>query len=74
MQEAGTVLVATYIFTRHADGRVRQIDALYECCSLFYKKEGDDASTVSCPKASLLRYVLAHIRDSCWLPVPSDRV
>lgn len=33
----------------------RQIDALYACCNLFYQKEGDDASTVSCPKASLLR-------------------
>ncbi|SMQ46829.1 unnamed protein product [Zymoseptoria tritici ST99CH_3D7] len=33
----------------------KQIDALYECCNLFYKKEGDDATTVSCPKASLLR-------------------
>lgn len=33
----------------------RQIDALYECCNKFYQKEGDDASTVSCPKASLLR-------------------
>lgn len=35
--------------------RKSQIDALYECCNQFYQKEGDDASTVSCPKASLLR-------------------
>lgn len=35
---------------------VLQIDALYECCNAFYKKNGDDASTVSCPKANLLRY------------------
>jgi len=34
-----------------------QIDALYECCNLFYQKNGDEASTVSCPKANLLRYV-----------------
>jgi hypothetical protein len=32
-----------------------QIDALYECCNAFYKKEGEDASTVSCPKYSLLK-------------------
>ncbi|KAF2458918.1 hypothetical protein BDY21DRAFT_339262 [Lineolata rhizophorae] len=31
------------------------IDALYECCNAFYKEKGDDASTSSCPKASLLR-------------------
>jgi hypothetical protein len=35
-----------------------KIDALYECCNAFYKENGDDASTVSCPKAQLLRYVL----------------
>ena len=34
-----------------------QIDALYECCNLFYQKNGDEASTVSCPKVNLLRYV-----------------
>jgi hypothetical protein len=32
-----------------------QVDALYECCNAFYKKNGDNASTVSCPKASLLQ-------------------
>lgn len=32
-----------------------KVDALYECCNAFYKSKGDDASTVSCPKASLLR-------------------
>ncbi|KAA6410923.1 MAG: DUF1903-domain-containing [Lasallia pustulata] len=32
-----------------------QIDALYECCNTFYERQGDDAHTVSCPKASLLR-------------------
>lgn len=42
-----------------ADGYV-QIDALYECCNLFYQKNGDEASTVSCPKANLLRYVWLH--------------
>ncbi|KAI0594981.1 hypothetical protein F4775DRAFT_571530 [Biscogniauxia sp. FL1348] len=34
------------------------IDALYECCDAFYKQNGDDASTVSCPKPSLLRLKL----------------
>ncbi|KAK4673507.1 Cx9C motif-containing protein 4, mitochondrial [Podospora pseudopauciseta] len=33
----------------------RYVDALYECCQAFYKKNGDEATTVSCPKASLLR-------------------
>ncbi|KAI4741933.1 hypothetical protein E4T50_07655 [Aureobasidium sp. EXF-12298] len=33
----------------------KQIDALYECCNGFYEKNGDSASTVSCPKAGLLR-------------------
>ena len=32
-----------------------QIDALYECCNAFYEKNGDSASTLSCPKAGLLR-------------------
>jgi len=32
-----------------------KIDALYECCNAFYEKNGDSASTVSCPKAGLLR-------------------
>ncbi|KAF2722783.1 DUF1903-domain-containing protein [Polychaeton citri CBS 116435] len=33
----------------------REIDALYECCNQFYQRNGDEASTVSCPKANLLR-------------------
>ncbi|KAL2002214.1 hypothetical protein VTN02DRAFT_393 [Thermoascus thermophilus] len=32
-----------------------QIDALYECCNLFYQERGEDAKTPSCPKASLLK-------------------
>ncbi|KAF7884510.1 uncharacterized protein EAF02_004846 [Botrytis sinoallii] len=32
-----------------------QIDALYDCCNAFYEKNGDDANSVSCPKANLLR-------------------
>lgn len=31
------------------------VDALYECCQAFYERNGDDAVTASCPKASLLR-------------------
>lgn len=33
----------------------KEIDALYECCNALYAEKGDDATTVSCPKASLLR-------------------
>ncbi|KAB8289615.1 hypothetical protein EYC80_010530 [Monilinia laxa] len=32
-----------------------QVDALYDCCNAFYEKNGDDAKSVSCPKANLLR-------------------
>jgi len=32
-----------------------QIGELYKCCNLFYERQGDDAQTVSCPKANLLR-------------------
>lgn len=32
-----------------------QVDDLYKCCNSFYERKGDDAHTVSCPKASLLR-------------------
>lgn len=31
------------------------VDALYECCQAFYQKQGDDASSVCCPKANLLK-------------------
>ena len=33
----------------------RLVDALYECCNAFYTRHGDDGTTVSCPKAHLLR-------------------
>lgn len=33
-----------------------QVDALYECCNAFYQRQGEKASTVSCPKYSLLKY------------------
>lgn len=36
---------------------IGQVDALYECCNAFYEKQGETASTVSCPKYSLLRFV-----------------
>lgn len=35
----------------------QQINALYECCKAFYKKNGKDASCVSCPKPGLLEFV-----------------
>ncbi|KAK4143282.1 Cx9C motif-containing protein 4, mitochondrial [Dichotomopilus funicola] len=31
------------------------VEALYQCCSAFYEKNGDGATTVSCPKPDLLR-------------------
>src|SRR4051812_42065706 len=31
------------------------VDALYECCQAFYEKNGDNATSASCPKAHLLR-------------------
>ncbi|KAK0656413.1 hypothetical protein B0T16DRAFT_314843, partial [Cercophora newfieldiana] len=31
------------------------IDLLYECCQAFYAKNGDEATSASCPKANLLR-------------------
>lgn len=33
-----------------------QVDALYECCNAFYQEKGETASTVSCPKYTLLKY------------------
>ncbi|KAF2273570.1 DUF1903-domain-containing protein [Westerdykella ornata] len=33
----------------------KEVDALYECCNAFYQERGENATTVSCPKASLLR-------------------
>ena len=34
------------------------VDALYACCNIFYEQHGEDAKTMSCPKASLLRLKL----------------
>ncbi|KAI0873490.1 hypothetical protein GGS24DRAFT_463164 [Hypoxylon argillaceum] len=34
------------------------IDALYECCDAFYQKNGETATTASCPKPNLLRLKL----------------
>ena len=33
----------------------KYVDMLYECCQAFYQKNGDDATSASCPKANLLR-------------------
>ncbi len=40
-----------------------EIDALYECCNQFYKQNGDDAKSVCCPKASLLRLKIKQLAD-----------
>ncbi|KAI7117045.1 hypothetical protein KC316_g18851 [Hortaea werneckii] len=42
----------------------KQIDALYECCNLFYQRNGDEASVVSCPKAILLRLKMKQRSES----------
>ncbi|KAJ9157307.1 hypothetical protein NKR23_g133 [Pleurostoma richardsiae] len=34
------------------------IDALYNCCEAFYNKNGDSATSASCPKPDLLRLKL----------------
>ncbi|KAK3362796.1 hypothetical protein B0T25DRAFT_17583 [Lasiosphaeria hispida] len=31
------------------------VDSLYECCVAFYERNGDEATTVTCPKANILR-------------------
>ncbi|KAI1094182.1 DUF1903-domain-containing protein [Rostrohypoxylon terebratum] len=41
----------------------RFIDALYECCDAFYRRHGDNATSASCPKASLLRLKLKQRQD-----------
>ncbi|AEO54186.1 hypothetical protein MYCTH_2296462 [Thermothelomyces thermophilus ATCC 42464] len=33
----------------------RFVDALYECCQVFYERNGEKAVTASCPKPDLLR-------------------
>ena len=40
------------------------VDALYDCCQAFYSKYGDDAKSVSCPKASLLKLKLRQRAES----------
>lgn len=34
------------------------VDALYECCRVFYERNGDQATSASCPKPSLLHLKL----------------
>lgn len=55
-----------------------QIDALYSCCNSFYEKYGDDARTVSCPKANLLRLKIKQRSDQNggnqrWMPASSKQ-
>ncbi|GME68131.1 unnamed protein product [[Candida] boidinii] len=33
----------------------KAIDALYACCKSFYEDNGEEATTVCCPKPSLLK-------------------
>ncbi|KAH6660232.1 hypothetical protein BKA67DRAFT_45115 [Truncatella angustata] len=39
------------------------IDALYDCCNAFYRENGDNASSVSCPRPDLLRLKLKQRRE-----------
>ncbi|KAK0618596.1 DUF1903-domain-containing protein, partial [Bombardia bombarda] len=41
----------------------KYVDALYECCQSFYEKKGDNATSVCCPKASLLRLKMEQRRQ-----------
>ncbi|KAG6018987.1 hypothetical protein E4U41_003466, partial [Claviceps citrina] len=38
------------------------VKALYECCDAFYRKYGEEATTPSCPKPSLLRLKTRQMR------------
>ncbi|KAI1817902.1 DUF1903-domain-containing protein [Poronia punctata] len=40
------------------------IDALYDCCNAFYQRNGDEATSVSCPKPSLLRLKLKQRQEA----------
>lgn len=33
----------------------KRIDSLYKCCKIFYERQGDGATTASCPKSDLLK-------------------
>ncbi|OAA59639.1 mtcp1 [Niveomyces insectorum RCEF 264] len=49
---------ARYCLTKNGYNQDRcqhLIDALYDCCQAFYERNGDRATTVSCPKPDLLR-------------------
>ncbi|KAF5989412.1 hypothetical protein FBULB1_984 [Fusarium bulbicola] len=39
------------------------IKRLYECCEAFYERYGENASTVSCPKPSLLKLKMKQLRE-----------
>ncbi|KAL2122640.1 hypothetical protein VTJ04DRAFT_3095 [Mycothermus thermophilus] len=47
------------------------VDALYECCRVFYEKNGDQATSASCPKASLLRLKLEQRKKDRQCRIPS---
>ncbi|TQW06827.1 hypothetical protein IF2G_05211 [Cordyceps javanica] len=39
------------------------IKALYTCCESFYERHGDNASSPSCPKPSLLRLKMKQLNE-----------
>lgn len=43
-----------------------EVDNLYQCCKAFYQRQGENANTVSCPKASLLRLKMKQRSQGSW--------
>ncbi|KAH7017847.1 hypothetical protein EDB80DRAFT_706117 [Ilyonectria destructans] len=39
------------------------IKALYECCEVFYERNGDEGTTPCCPKPNLLRLKMQQLRE-----------
>ena len=64
MSEAGEYLPHAVASGRITSLTRAQIDALYQCCNLFYQRNGDEASVVSCPKANLLRLKMKQRAES----------
>lgn len=75
MQERGvlTPLSAVCCHEDSVDRPHSKIDALYACCNAFYQDKGEDASTVSCPKYSLLTYVFHFSLHHVILTAPQHK-
>jgi hypothetical protein len=40
------------------------VKALYECCRAFYERQGDNATTASCPQPDLLRLKIKQMSEN----------